>query len=275
MDKTLTVVAVNIMRCVQNYNHTEVYMTIQEKFKVLRKERGLKQSQLAEMCRVSDAAIGAWEQGVRIPFFDNLVSLADAFGVSLDVFRQDVKRLDLPHPTGKSCKNTDEDETSFEDIPLAFGSSEPDENQTEILKFCNHFLDFLDEKFFIKGVGQNNKDGTGRYFWESKIDILMFIGYTPFLQDDKNNYAFSIAVNTEKPIPEEYLSSLECLQFSFNPDENWIYFPIAIMIENENGDYSPELLESAKTALLDAMKLNRILLVIDMQEYMNSKNNEA
>ena len=250
-------------------------MTIQEKIKVLRKARGLKQSQLAEMCRVSDAAIGAWEQGERIPYFDNLVSLADVFDVSLDVFRQDAKSLDLPHPTGKSCTNKEDNEFSFDDIPLAFGSSEPDENQTEILKFCNHFLDSLDEKFFIKGVGQNNKDGTGRYFWESKIDILMFIGYTPFLQDDKNNYAFSIAVNTEKPIPEEYLSSLECLQFTFNPDENWIYFPIAIMIENENGDYSPELLESAKTALLDAMKLNRILLVIDMQEYMNSKNNEA
>ena len=250
-------------------------MTIQEKIKVLRKERGLKQSQLAEKCRVSDAAIGAWEQGERIPYFDNLVSLADVFGVSLDVFRQDAKSLDLPHPTRKKNTNTEDNEILLHDIPFTFGSTEPDENQAKILEFCNHFLDSLDEQFFIKGVGQNNKDGTGRYFWETKIDYLMFIGYTPFLQDGKNNYAFSIAVNTEKPVPEEYLSSLECLQFTFNSDENWIYFPIAKMIENEIEEHPLELVESAKNALLNAMKLNRILLGIDMQEFIESHNNEA
>ena len=248
-------------------------MTIQEKIKVLRKIKGLKQAQLAEMCRVSDAAIGAWERGERIPYFDNLVTLADVFDVSLDVFRQDARNLDLPHPTGKKYKNVDDEENlDFNKIPLRFGSKEPDENQARILAFCNHFLDTLDERFFIKGVGQNSEYGTGRYFWERKIDFLMFIGFTPSLKDENLYYAFSIAVNTEKHIPEEYLSSFECLQIADNSEENWIYFPITKTIENEDGEYPSELLEAAKTALLNALKLNRIALEIEMQKFVDSQS---
>ena len=253
-------------------------MTIQEKIKVLRKERGLKQSQLAELCRVSDAAIGAWEQGERIPYFDNLVSLADVFNVSLDVFRQDAKSLDLPHPRRKGYITEDEDDEedhddrlSYNDVPLSFGSKAPDIVQSMILDFCNEYLDSLDEQFFIKGIGQNNEGGTGRYFWESKIDILMFIGFTSFLQDDEYHYAFSIAMNTAGPVPEEYLSSFDCLQFASNSDENWIYFPIKNLLENKNDAHSAEIFVSAKKALLNAMELNRILLKIEMQNFLDSQ----
>ena len=211
-------------------------MTIQEKIKLLRKDRGLKQSQLAELCRVSDAAVGAWEQGERIPYLDNLISLADAFGVSLDVFRQDAPSLDLPHP--KENIESEDNEPSYNDVPLRFGSNEPNERQSEILDFCTEFLNSLDNQLFVKGSGQNSEYGTGRYFWEQKIDLLMWIGFTPSVSEGIPDFGFSVAVNSETPISEKALTLFDCFQVTDNSEENWIYVPISCEVKKENGEFS-------------------------------------
>lgn len=230
-------------------------MTIQEKIKLLRKEKGLKQAELAEKCHVSDAAVGAWEQGVRIPHLDNLVSLADAFKVSLDVFRPDAVSLDLPHPNDNA--GISYNEPVYNGIPLRFGSSEPHGQQSRILDFCTSYLNTLDDKFFVKGVGQNSEYGTGRYFWESKIDLLMWIGFTPSLQEKHSGYTFSVAVNTETPLPAESLVDFNALQITDGPDENWVHVPIMTSEEKDCDLYSPHLHKSVDTALCGAMKIAR------------------
>lgn len=60
-------------------------MTIfSERLKRLRKNKGLKQQELAEIFGIKQNSYSDWENGKTEPSFDNLVKLADFFDVSLD-----------------------------------------------------------------------------------------------------------------------------------------------------------------------------------------------
>ncbi|WP_051125953.1 helix-turn-helix domain-containing protein [Streptococcus sp. HPH0090] len=61
------------------------FMTIfSERLKRLRKNKGLKQQELAEIFGIKRNTYSDWENGKTEPSFDNLVKLADFFEVSLD-----------------------------------------------------------------------------------------------------------------------------------------------------------------------------------------------
>lgn len=51
---------------------------------ILRKERGLSQSELAQLLKISPSAVGMYEQGRREPAAQLLVEMAEIFGVSTD-----------------------------------------------------------------------------------------------------------------------------------------------------------------------------------------------
>ena len=55
-----------------------------EKVKLLRKERGLTQKQLAGMIGVAVSAISAYEAGYRYPTYNGLINIARIFHVSTD-----------------------------------------------------------------------------------------------------------------------------------------------------------------------------------------------
>ena len=57
-------------------------MTLQERMRELRKEHGETQAQVA--IGVTDRQYQRFETGVNLPGFENLVGIADHFGVSLD-----------------------------------------------------------------------------------------------------------------------------------------------------------------------------------------------
>ena len=59
-------------------------MNIGRNIKELRKERGLTQSQLAEMLFVSQDTISLWECGKSLPDLKVLIELTKIFGVSAD-----------------------------------------------------------------------------------------------------------------------------------------------------------------------------------------------
>ena len=59
-------------------------MTIGERIKAYRKEKGLSQEQMAEALNVSRQAITKWESGKGLPDIENLIGLSRTFGVSLD-----------------------------------------------------------------------------------------------------------------------------------------------------------------------------------------------
>ena len=59
-------------------------MNIGRNIKELRKERGLTQSQLAEMLFVSQDTISLWECGKSLPDVKAVIELTKIFGVSAD-----------------------------------------------------------------------------------------------------------------------------------------------------------------------------------------------
>ncbi|MDR2559467.1 MAG: helix-turn-helix domain-containing protein [Oscillospiraceae bacterium] len=64
-----------------------------EKIKELRKAKNLTQKQLAEKINASESGIQNYELGVRKPYNDTLIKLADYFNVSIDYL---VGRTDKP-----------------------------------------------------------------------------------------------------------------------------------------------------------------------------------
>lgn len=61
-------------------------MLIGEKLKMLRKERGLTQSQVAEKIGQERSTIACYENGSRKPAVDVLEKIASLYGVTLDYF---------------------------------------------------------------------------------------------------------------------------------------------------------------------------------------------
>lgn len=64
-------------------------MTLEEKLIHLRKEKGITQSELAEAVEVSRQAVSKWESGGAAPSTENLISLSDLYGVSVDYLLHD------------------------------------------------------------------------------------------------------------------------------------------------------------------------------------------
>lgn len=59
-------------------------MTLGERLKMYRTQKGLSQEKIAEMIDVSRQAVTKWEAGQTTPSSDNLIALANLYDVSLD-----------------------------------------------------------------------------------------------------------------------------------------------------------------------------------------------
>lgn len=59
-------------------------MTIGERIKQLRSEKGFSQEKLAEQLNVSRSAVAKWEADGGVPEIDNLLQLSSVFGISID-----------------------------------------------------------------------------------------------------------------------------------------------------------------------------------------------
>lgn len=59
-------------------------MNIAENIKKLRTENGLTQSELSDICGFSMNAIYNYENNKRTPILENVIILADLFGITLD-----------------------------------------------------------------------------------------------------------------------------------------------------------------------------------------------
>lgn len=246
-------------------------MELSDTIKKLRNERGWTQARLAEEICVDESTIGKWEYKLRQNiYFESIIKLSDAFDVSADVFRPDATEFNLPNPHfGKKDASQEDPDLLVKGVPLRFSSYKPNARQLSILLFCEAYLNTLDDQFFTKGVGQNSEHGTGRYFWENKIEHFMWIGFEPRMQEKNPDYALSIAVNTESPLPDEVLSEFNALQIQDDCMENWIYIPIRQPLSSVmEHPYPEELFKAADDALFDAMKISRKELDDVMQKFL-------
>lgn len=71
--------------------------TLSENLKRLRKERKLKQSQVADIVGVNSSVISAYENGLRQPSYGVLIKLANLYRVSTDYLLglKDKKTIDI------------------------------------------------------------------------------------------------------------------------------------------------------------------------------------
>lgn len=82
-------------------------MRIGEKIKVLRKEKGLTQKQLAEKCYLSPKTIFNIEKNINNPKIDDLQRIATALKVDISYF-QDQKKLYLSEEEYEELKKAKE-----------------------------------------------------------------------------------------------------------------------------------------------------------------------
>lgn len=66
-------------------------MTLGEKLKMYRKQKGVSQEKIAELVGVSRQAVTKWESGQTAPSTENLMALASIYGISLDELAADKK----------------------------------------------------------------------------------------------------------------------------------------------------------------------------------------
>lgn len=69
-------------------------MELQEKLSILRKQHKITQLKLAEKMEVSRQAVSKWEQGTALPSTENLIHLAELYGVSVEVLTNPKLPLD-------------------------------------------------------------------------------------------------------------------------------------------------------------------------------------
>lgn len=78
------------------------------RIKELRTERGITQADLAKILKISDRAVGYYENGDREPDYSTLLKIADYFDVSIDYL---LGASDIKKPN--ESKNADKEFTAF------------------------------------------------------------------------------------------------------------------------------------------------------------------
>ncbi len=81
-------------------------MRLEEKLVCLRKERHMTQLELAEALDVSRQAISKWELGTAVPSTENLIRLAQLYGVPVDHLVNDTFDLSDPAAPPKCAPTT-------------------------------------------------------------------------------------------------------------------------------------------------------------------------
>ena len=75
--------------------------------KSLRKQKGLNQTQLAELCEVHPVTISNWERGEKLPETKNIQALAHALGVTTDELMSAPSEDNKKAPAGMAANGGD------------------------------------------------------------------------------------------------------------------------------------------------------------------------
>ena len=117
-------------------------MTLGEKIKRLRMESSLSQEILAEMVGVSRQAVTKWENNISYPSTENMIKLAEIFGVSMEelICRDEnsdsqVRRIYYIIKTEESIIKKSKHNRILNNIKCAFEIS-------FIVFFCGNFVSF-------------------------------------------------------------------------------------------------------------------------------------
>lgn len=73
------------------YNKSMLMLSLGEKIKELRLDKGLTQSQLAGEIGVSQSSIDYWERNINDPKSSYIIAMVKCFGISYDEFFADIE----------------------------------------------------------------------------------------------------------------------------------------------------------------------------------------
>lgn len=93
-------------------------MTIGEKIKLLRTEKGITQEALAENLNVSRSAIAKWETNSGVPELSNLIMISKLFDISVDELIDDKKKSKITETKDDKIFNLSEYVGKYYDIEL-------------------------------------------------------------------------------------------------------------------------------------------------------------
>ncbi len=80
----------------------------------LRKRRGLSQEEFAEKIHISRQAVSKWERGEALPDTENLIEIAEFYGITIDELVNSEEPFENAHEndSGRAAGNGDNDESS-------------------------------------------------------------------------------------------------------------------------------------------------------------------
>lgn len=115
-----------------------------------RKQHNLSQEELAEKIGVSRQAVSKWERSEASPDTDNLISLAEVYGVSLDELLKGKPEDAVQEQNDPGTSGSDKTDKSSGSADAEIPKSQPDENTNYVRE---------DKVSFKNGIHVNSKDG--------------------------------------------------------------------------------------------------------------------
>lgn len=192
-------------------------MLFNEKLKMLRKESGFTQEELAEKLNVSRQAITKWESGEGTPDIENLKLISNLFNTTIDNLIKEEKNVNIENLNKfKFSEELEINHTKHFDINL--GNFEevnilPNSEETVRIELLSSKYENLDELFKVKFDDLYNKldiDVKNN----KKIDNIIFNIYLP------EKYIEEIELNTK--INSLNISNLEISKLEFDGELKYI-----------------------------------------------------
>ena len=192
-------------------------MLFNEKLKMLRKESGFTQEELAEKLNVSRQAITKWESGEGTPDIENLKLISNLFNTTIDNLIKEEKNVNIENLNKfKFSEELEINHTKHFDINL--GNFEevnilPNSEETVRIELLSSKYENLDELFKVKFDDLYNKLDVDVKN-NKKIDNIIFNIYLP------EKYIEEIELNTK--IKSLNISNLEISKLEFDGELKYI-----------------------------------------------------
>ena len=192
-------------------------MLFNEKLKMLRKESGFTQEELAEKLNVSRQAITKWESGEGTPDIENLKLISNLFNTTIDDLIKEEKNVNIENINQfKNLEELEINHTKHFDINL--GKFEevnilPNSEEKVRIEFLSSKYENLDELFKVKFDDLYNKldiDVKNN----KKLDNIIFNIYLP------EKYIEEIELNTK--IKTLNISNIEISKLEFDGELKYI-----------------------------------------------------
>ena len=116
-----------------------------ERIRDLRKKFGYSQQQLANKMHLTQGAISQWENNITVPAADQLLSLSQVFGITVDELLKQ-EQIVSQDPWDAEAAFSDPDDDSIRIMARGMGRMSPENRQKLLVVARTLFAEDFDEK---------------------------------------------------------------------------------------------------------------------------------